>query len=76
MRTVTLSRTVRHLAALAGSAGRPCPACTGRRRVVVREGQEIPACDFCGRPVPAIRVIHDENFFGNAERLRQLGILD
>jgi hypothetical protein len=43
---------------------------------VVREGQEIPTCDFCGRPVPAIRVIHDENFYGNAAQLRRCGILD
>jgi hypothetical protein len=43
---------------------------------VVREGQEIPACDFCGRPVPAIRIVHNADFYGNAELLRQRGILD
>jgi hypothetical protein len=75
MRTLSLRRTVDRLAALTGGP-RPCPACAGRQRVVIREGQQIPLCDFCGRPVPAIRIAHDADFYGNAEQLRQLGILD
>jgi hypothetical protein len=56
----------------AGGAG-PCSFCAGRRRVVIREGQEIPTCPVCNRAVPVVLVVRDDNFYGNAERLRQLG---
>jgi hypothetical protein len=75
MRTAMLKRTVKRLADLAGSSG-PCPFCAGREPVLLRGEQEVPACPVCGRGLPAVRLIHDSNFYGNADRLRQVGALD
>jgi hypothetical protein len=71
MRTLTLKRMVRRLEDLAGGAG-PCPHCAGRPHVILRDEQPVPTCDFCGRDLPAVRVIRDPNFYGNADRLRQV----
>jgi hypothetical protein len=71
MRTLSLTRRMKRLEGLAGGAG-PCPYCP-RSYVVLREGQEIPTCPVCNRGVPALLVIRDPNFYGNADRLRQCG---
>jgi hypothetical protein len=71
MRTLSLKRTVSRLAALAGGTG-PCRACAGRPYVVLRGEQEAPTCDVCGRGLPAIRIVRDANFYGNADRLRSM----
>jgi hypothetical protein len=72
MRTLTLKRMVRRLEGLAGGAG-PCPYCSAQRHIVLRGEQPVPTCTFCGRDLPAIRIVHDANFYGNAERVRQSG---
>jgi hypothetical protein len=69
MRTLTLTRTMKRLEGLAGGAG-PCPYCAGRSHVILRGDQPVPTCDFCGRDLPAIRVVRDDNFYGNGDRVR------
>jgi hypothetical protein len=71
MRTLTLKRTVSRLAALAGGSG-PCPACSGQKHIVLRGDQPVPTCPVCGRDLPAVRIVRDPNFYGNADRLRQI----
>jgi hypothetical protein len=72
MRTSTLKRTVKRLAARAGSAA-SCPACARRPPVTLREGQEALTCALCGRGLPVVLLRRDPNFYGNAERLRREG---
>jgi hypothetical protein len=62
----------RRLAALTGSASF-CPACAGQKPILLRGEQAAPTCPVCRKPLPVVLLIHDSNFFGNAERLRQLG---
>jgi hypothetical protein len=60
----------------AGSCGAGCPPVR-----CVRDGdwygtpcpEEPPApCPRCGRPATVIRLVRDPNFYGNADRLREL----
>jgi hypothetical protein len=60
----------------AGGCGPDCPPLR-----LVREGdwygepcrQKPPApCPRCGRPPTVVRIVHDPNFYGNADRLREL----
>jgi hypothetical protein len=68
---LSLTRTMKRLLDKAGGMG-PCPACSGRPHVTVREGQEIPTCPVCNRALPVLLVVRDDNFYGNAEKLRQI----
>jgi hypothetical protein len=60
----------------AGPCGRDCPPVC----YVYDDGwygqpseDEQPAsCPRCGRPPVVIRVVYDPNFYGNAERLKEL----
>ena len=72
MPTAMLKRTVKRLAALAPNGG-GCWACANRPHVCLREGQEIPTCPVCNSPLPAVRLIRDEDFYHNADRLREIG---
>jgi hypothetical protein len=71
MRTLTLKRMVQRLEDLAGSSGR-CPYCSAQKHIILRDEAPVPTCPVCGRDLPAIRIIRDENFYGNAERLRRI----
>jgi hypothetical protein len=72
MRTLILKRMVRRLEGLADSTG-PCPYCAGRAPILLRGEQAAPVCSVCGRGFPAVKLVRDSNFFGNALRLRQGG---
>jgi len=70
----------------AAGAGRGCgPGCPPQAVIVYREYESdgepivdeekpLPSCPRCGPPadVTEIRVIHDPNFYGNADRLGEL----
>jgi hypothetical protein len=73
MRTLALKRTVKRLAALAGSSG-PCPACADWLRPVLLRGDapEPPCCPACGRRPFVVRLIYDPDFFGNRRRLDEV----
>jgi hypothetical protein len=68
MRIGMLRRAVDRLAVLSGSNG-PCPICAGAEPIPLRDGQEAPTCEFCGRELPAVKLIRDHDFYRNADRL-------
>jgi hypothetical protein len=72
MTVAALSRMVKRMADRVGSTGR-CPACAGHPYIRLDEGEEIPTCRVCNRALPVVRVIRDSNFYGNIDRLRQVG---
>jgi hypothetical protein len=50
--------------------GNRCPFCSGQKPTMLRGAeQEAPSCPACGRRLPAVKLIRDSNFFGNADRL-------
>jgi len=57
-----------------------CPDCPPESFIVCRDGREDfadpPPCATCGRAavVEVIRVVRDRDFFGNADRLRGVGL--
>jgi hypothetical protein len=62
----------RRLSRLQIFSGGPCLACAGRPYVTLREGQEHPTCAVCKRPLPAVRIVKIDDFYGNAARLAAL----
>jgi hypothetical protein len=83
MRIAALKRTVKHLAALAGSTG-PCPFCrvylvrdpnfysSEERQGAPDDAPEPPSCPVCGRRPFVVRLVRDPNFYSNRERLDAL----
>jgi hypothetical protein len=48
--------------------GNRCPFCSEQKPIKFRGAeQEVPNCPACGRRLPAVKLIRDGNFFGNAD---------
>ena len=68
------------LAALERSKGAYCPGCPSRAIVYLGEDwygrigppEDPRPCPRCGRPANVIRIVIDPNFYGTADRLREL----
>jgi hypothetical protein len=66
---MSLTNRLRRLEVNLGGA---CPYCSGRQPVSLRDAEPVPVCAVCHQPLPAVRLIFVEDFYGNAARLRQL----
>jgi hypothetical protein len=70
---MSLANRLRRLEMVAGSTG-PCPVCPDSLRPVhLRDdAPEPPSCPVCGRRPFVVRLVRDEDFYNNRQRLEEV----